>query len=50
MAIPGLILLLAIVSVLEPSRVNLVLALCVFVAPRPVRVVRGAVRGSREPA
>ena len=48
MAIPGLILLLAIVSVLEPSMVNLVIALCVFVAPRTVRVVRGEVLVARE--
>lgn len=48
MAIPGLILLLAIVSVLEPSMVNLVIALCIFVAPRTVRVVRGEVLVARE--
>lgn len=48
MAIPGLILLLAIVSVLEPSMTNLVIALCIFVAPRTVRVVRGEVLVARE--
>jgi ABC-type dipeptide/oligopeptide/nickel transport system permease subunit len=48
MAIPGLILLLAVVSVLEPSITNLVIALCIFVTPRTVRVVRGEVLVSRE--
>ncbi len=48
MAIPGLILLLAVVSVLEPSLTNLVIALCIFVVPRTVRVVRGEVLVARE--
>ena len=48
MAIPGLILLLAVISVLEPSLMNLIIALCIFVTPRTVRVVRGEVMITRE--
>ena len=48
MAIPGLILLLAVVSVLEPSLTNLVIALCIFVVPGTVRVVRGEVLVARQ--
>jgi ABC-type dipeptide/oligopeptide/nickel transport system permease subunit len=47
MAIPGLILLLAVVSVLEPSLTNLVIALCIYVTPRTVRIVRGEVMVAR---
>lgn len=48
MAIPGLILLLAVVSVLEPSLTNLVIALCIFVVPGTTRVVRGEVLVARQ--
>lgn len=48
MAIPGLILLLAVVSVLEPSLVNLIIALCIYVTPRTVRIVRGEVIIARQ--
>lgn len=48
MAIPGLILLLAVISVMEPSLTNLVIALCIFVIPSTTRVVRGEVLIARE--
>lgn len=48
MAIPGLILLLALVSVLEPSLLNLVIALCIVVMPGTIRVVRAEVLVAKE--
>ena len=48
MAIPGLILLLAVVSVLGQSLMNVVLALCIYVTPRTVRIVRGEVLIARQ--
>lgn len=49
MALPGLILLLAVVNVLgKPSLVNIVWALCIFITPSAARVVRGAVLGIKE--
>lgn len=48
MAIPGLILLLAVVSVLGQSLTNVVLALCIYVTPRTVRIVRGEVLIARQ--
>ena len=49
MALPGLILLLAVVNVLgRPSLTNIILALCIFITPSAARVVRGAVFGVKE--
>jgi peptide/nickel transport system permease protein len=49
MALPGLILLLAVVNVLgRPSLINIILALCIFITPSAARVVRGAVFGVKE--
>lgn len=48
MAIPGLILLLAVVSVLGSSLTNIIIALCIFVTPRTVRIVRGEVIVARQ--
>jgi len=44
MAIPGLILLLAVVTILgRPSLLNIIWALCIFIVPSSSRVVRGTV-------
>lgn len=49
MALPGLILLLAVVNVLgRPSLFNIIWALCIFITPSAARVVRGAVLGVKE--
>jgi peptide/nickel transport system permease protein len=49
MALPGLILLLAVVNVLgRPSLINIIFALCIFITPSASRVVRGAVLGVKE--
>ncbi|MEX2230344.1 MAG: ABC transporter permease [Dehalococcoidia bacterium] len=48
MSIPGLILLLAIVSVLEPNLYTIIFALCIFIMPTTIRVVRGEVIVSKE--
>lgn len=48
MAIPGLILLLALVTVLQPSLLNIILALSIFITPGTSRIVRGAVLATRE--
>lgn len=49
MALPGLILLLAVVNVLgRPSLINIIWALCIFITPSAARIVRGAVLGVKE--
>lgn len=48
MAIPGLILLLTVVSVLQPSLTNIIIAMSIFITPRTIRVVRGEVIVTRE--
>jgi ABC-type dipeptide/oligopeptide/nickel transport system permease subunit len=47
-AIPGLILALAIVSVLTPSTTNAMLAIAVVIIPGNSRIVRGAVLSSKQ--
>src|SRR5207247_8928108 len=47
-AIPGLILALAIVSVLKPSTTNAMLAIAVVIIPGNSRVVRGAVLSAKQ--
>ncbi len=48
MAIPGLILLLALVTVLEPSLLNIIIALAIFITPGISRIVRGSVLATKE--
>jgi peptide/nickel transport system permease protein len=49
MALPGLILLLAVVNVLgRPNLINIIWALCIFITPSAARIVRGAVLGVKE--
>jgi ABC-type dipeptide/oligopeptide/nickel transport system permease subunit len=48
MAIPGLILALAAVSVLKPSTTNGVLASAVVIIPGNSRIVRGAVLSAKQ--
>jgi peptide/nickel transport system permease protein len=48
MAIPGLILALAIVSVLRPSTTNAMLAIAVVIIPGNSRIVRGAVLSAKQ--
>ncbi|MDA1004045.1 MAG: ABC transporter permease [Chloroflexi bacterium] len=48
MSIPGLILLLAIVSVLDPSIFSITFAMSIFIVPTTIRVVRGEVLVSKE--
>ncbi len=48
MAIPGLILAMALVSVLGPSTLNAMLAISVVIIPSNSRVVRGAVLSIKE--
>jgi peptide/nickel transport system permease protein len=48
MAIPGLILALAIVSVLTPSTTNAMLAIAVVIIPGNSRIVRGAVLSAKQ--
>jgi peptide/nickel transport system permease protein len=48
MAIPGLILALAIVSVLTPSTTNAMLAVAVVIIPGNSRIVRGAVLSAKQ--
>ena len=48
MTIPGLILALAIVSVLRPSTTNAMLAIAVVIIPGNSRVVRGAVLSAKQ--
>lgn len=48
LAIPGLILLLALVSILRPSLFNIVWALAIFITPSTSRIVRGAVLSTKE--
>lgn len=43
MSIPPLVLLLALISITEPSLMNIILVLIIFIAPSSSRVVRGAV-------
>jgi ABC-type dipeptide/oligopeptide/nickel transport system permease subunit len=47
-AIPGLVLALAIVSVLKPSTTNAMLAIAVVIIPGNSRVVRGAVLSAKQ--
>jgi peptide/nickel transport system permease protein len=47
-AIPGLVLALAIVSVLRPSTTNAMLAIAVVIIPGNSRVVRGAVLSAKQ--
>jgi len=47
-AIPGLILALAIVSVLKPSTTNAMLAIAVVIIPGNSRIVRGAVLSAKQ--
>ena len=47
-AIPGLILALAIVSVLTPSTTNAMLAIAVVIIPGNSRIVRGAVLSAKQ--
>jgi peptide/nickel transport system permease protein len=49
MAIPGLILLLAVVNILgTPGLYTIVGALCIYIAPTAARIVRGATLGVKE--
>jgi peptide/nickel transport system permease protein len=48
MAIPGLVLALAIVSVLKPSTTNAMLAIAVVIIPGNSRIVRGAVLSAKQ--
>ncbi|MDA0365221.1 MAG: ABC transporter permease [Chloroflexi bacterium] len=48
MSIPGLILLLAIVSVLDPTIFSITFAMSIFIVPTTIRVVRGEVLVSKE--
>ena len=48
MAIPGLILALAIVSVLRPNTTNAMLAIAVVIIPGNSRIVRGAVLSAKQ--
>jgi peptide/nickel transport system permease protein len=48
MAIPGLILALAIVAVLRPSTTNAMLAIAVVIIPGNSRIVRGAVLSAKQ--
>jgi peptide/nickel transport system permease protein len=48
MAIPGLVLALAIVSVLKPSTTNAMLAIAVVIVPGNSRIVRGAVLSAKQ--
>ncbi len=48
LAIPGLILLLALVSILRPSLFNIVIALAILITPSTSRVVRGTVLSTKE--
>jgi peptide/nickel transport system permease protein len=48
MAIPGLMLALAIVSVLRPSTTNAMLAIAVVIIPGNSRIVRGAVLSAKQ--
>jgi peptide/nickel transport system permease protein len=48
MAIPGLILALAIVSVLTPSTTNAMLAIAMVIIPGNSRIVRGAVLSTKQ--
>src|SRR6267143_667380 len=50
MAIPGLILALAIVSVLTPNTTNAMLAIAVVIIPGNSRIVRGAVLSAKQNA
>ncbi|MBI2203452.1 MAG: ABC transporter permease [Candidatus Rokubacteria bacterium] len=47
-AIPGLILALAIVSILQPSTTNAMLAIAVVIIPGNSRIVRGAVMSAKQ--
>ena len=47
-AIPGLVLALAIVSVLKPSTTNAMLAIAVVIIPGNSRIVRGAVLSAKQ--
>lgn len=47
-AIPGLILALAIVSVLKPSTTNAMLAIAMVIIPGNARIVRGAVLSAKQ--
>src|SRR5437879_1442463 len=47
-AIPGLVLALAIVSVLKPSTTNAMLAIAVVIVPGNSRIVRGAVLSAKQ--
>jgi peptide/nickel transport system permease protein len=47
-AIPGLVLALAIVSVLKPSTTNAMLAIAVVIIPGNSRIVRGAVLSTKQ--
>ena len=48
MAIPGLILALAIVSVLKPNTTNAMLAIAMVIIPGNSRIVRGAVLSAKQ--
>jgi peptide/nickel transport system permease protein len=48
MAIPGLILALAIVAVLKPNTTNAMLAIAVVIIPGNSRIVRGAVMSAKQ--
>src|SRR5262245_43715812 len=48
MAIPGLILALAIVSVLKPNTTNAMLAIAIVIIPGNSRIVRGAVLSAKQ--
>jgi peptide/nickel transport system permease protein len=48
MAIPGLVLALAIVSVLRPNTTNAMLAIAVVIIPGNARIVRGAVLSAKQ--
>jgi peptide/nickel transport system permease protein len=48
MAIPGLVLALAIVSVLSPNTTNAMLAIAVVIVPGNSRIVRGAVLSAKQ--
>jgi len=47
-AIPGLVLALAIVSVLKPSTTNAMIAIAIVIIPGNSRIVRGAVLSSKQ--
>ncbi|HEY3065373.1 MAG TPA: ABC transporter permease [Methylomirabilota bacterium] len=48
MAIPGLVLALAIVSVLRPNTTNAMLAIAIVIIPGNARIVRGAVLSAKQ--